>query len=422
MNKKLLLLAVAVAAFVTTGFSQNPEVKYRRSSLHTMILEMESFPQKETILKAFNNAPFPDKYNNHLITDKSFDPKGYPLSETESETLKADQSKLAGDKDTERKEIPIQIQKYIKEKKVANQLVAKWFNRQADGSFDMSLIGERGSYSASQLEANVAKGSARGVTSLSDAGVELIGNTFVVISKFKFVSNEVVAAGIRDASKISANALNNAMMQTAAIKAADALYEKTKEGYSVWTTSFLYKLKWNDSIEAVFYNELWMDKTNVDPKKKAAFDNTDLFQLEFVGDEKAQGLVTATLGEKRTEEQVIEKVTIRTIDAIYAKLQKKYDVFMPKVPLSSGVPITAKIGMKEGLEGGEKFEVFEQVLDPKTGLTTYNSKGTVVVDKKLIWDNRYNAADEAPVTGGPDVTTFKGGKGYYPGMLIKQVK
>ncbi len=414
-------MAVAITGLVATGFAQtNPETKYRRSSLHTMILEMETFPQKETILKAFNNAPFPDKYNNHLIADKSFDPTKYPLTEEELTKLKAEQ----GEKNIETKEIPVQVNKYIKEKKVANQLVAKWFNRQADGSFDMSLIGERGSYSASQLEANIAKGTARGVTSLADAGVELIGNTFVVISKFKFVSNEAVAAGIRDASKITANELTNELARTLAIKAADVMYEKTKEGYSVWTTSFLYKLKWNDSIEAVFYNDLWMDKTSVDAKKKEAFDNTDLFELEFIGDEKASGLVTFKIGEKRTEEQIIEKVTIRTIDAIYAKLQKKYDVFKPRVPLSSGSPITAKIGMKEGLEGGEKFEVFEQVLDPKTGLTTYNSKGTITVDKNSIWDNRYNAADEpiAVDEKAPTVTTFKGGKNYYPGMLIKQVK
>ncbi len=422
MNKKLLLLAVAVAGFVTAGFSQNPEVKYRRSSLHTMILEMDNFPQKGVILDAFKNAPFPDKYNNHTIGEKSFDPKAYPLTAAELEAIKAEQSKLSGDKDIERKETPIQIEKYLKQQKVANQLVAKWFNRQPDGSFDMSLISERGSYNASQLEANVAKGSARGVTSLADAGIELIGNTFVVISKFKYVNNEITAAAVRDVAKRAASQLTNQVARMAAEKAADATYEKTKEGYSVWTTSFLYKLKWNDSIEAVFYNDLWMDKNSIDPQRKAAFDNTDLFQLEFIGDEKAAGLVTFKIGEKRTEEQIIEKVTIRTIDAIYAKLQKQYDVFKPKVPLSSGSPITAKIGMKEGLEGGEKFEVLEQVLDPKTGLTRYDSKGTITVEKNSIWDNRYNAADETLATDGPNVTTFKGGKGYYPGMLIKQMK
>ena len=198
MKKKLLLMAFAISGFAVSTFAQTPaaaEIKYRRSSLHTMILEMEAFPQKETILKAFNNAPFPDKYNNHSLTDKSFDPKKYALTDAEKTIINGEESK----KDmSESKEVPFEIGKYLTQNKIANQIVAKWFNRQADGSFDMNMIGERGSYNATQMEANIAKGSARGTSSLSDAGVELLGNTFVVVSKFKFVSNEVVADAVGD--------------------------------------------------------------------------------------------------------------------------------------------------------------------------------------------------------------------------------
>lgn len=438
MKKSVLLTTIAVAGLAIATMAQTkdakPDIKYRRSSLHTMIIESENFPQKETILKAFNTAPFPDKYNDHSISDKSFDPQKYPLTQAEKAGLYKEKSKMgkmaanATDSQTDSLsiELPYRIEKYLKQNKVANKLVAKWFNRQDDGTFDMNLIGERGSYNASEMQANIAKGSARGVSSLADAGIELIGNTFVVISKFNFVNNEEVAAVTRDAAKISARQIKIPAAQTAALKAADEAYEKAKEGYSVWATSYLYKLTWNDSIEAVFYNDLWMDKSKIDPKKKEAFDNSDLFKLEFIGDEKAVGLVLFSLKEKRTEEQIITKATIRTIDAVYAKLQKVYDVFKPKVPLLSGDPITAKIGMKEGLEGGEKFEVLEQTLDPKTGLTTYESKGTIKVDSKLIWDNRYNAADEPIVTEGTDkpldCTTFSGGKKFYSGMLIKQMK
>ncbi|MFA4852861.1 MAG: hypothetical protein WC599_10115 [Bacteroidales bacterium] len=443
VKKSVFLTTIAIAGLVVATFAQSKDVKsdikYRRSSLHTIIVESENFPQKETILKAFNNAPFPDKYNNHTIGEKSFDPQKYPLTKEERAGLFKEKSKMGKltsnaanvKTDTAAKEFPFQIEKYLKQNKVANKLVAKWFNRQADGSFDMNLIGERGSYNASEMEANIAKGSARGTSSLADAGIELIGNTFVVISKFNFVNNEVVAAIARDAAKIAAGQITNPLAQTTALNAADKAYEKAKEGYSVWTTSYLYKLTWNDSTEAIFYNDLWMDKKNLDPKKKEAFDKTDLFKLEFIGDEKAVGLVLFSLKEKRTEEQIVEKATIRTIDAVYAKLQKEYDVFKPKVPLFSGDPITAKIGIKEGLEGGEKFDVLEQTIDEKTGLTKYVSKGTIKVDKDFIWDNRYNAADE-PVTteaiAGADTkpaidrTTFKGGNNFYSGMLIKQIK
>ncbi len=435
MKKNLFLLSVftIIGLFSSLSAQENTkkeDIKYRRSSLHTMLIETGDFPNKDVVMKAYKEAPFPDKYNNHTIGEKSFDPKQYLVSD---EAIKA-----AGIKKTERDiengkypEMPLIIENYFNKNKIANKMIAKWFDRDSLGAFDMNLIGERGMYNASDMAAKIAQGTARGTASLADAGEELIKNTFVVVTKLKFVSNEVVAAGIREVSLEVAHQIENEMMRELAISAANKVYEKTKEGYSVWTTAYLYQLNWNDSVAAVFYNNMWMDKSNIDPAKKAAFDNSNLFSLSFVGSEKASSLVTFSLkkGEgNRTDEQVIRLATIRNIDAVYAKLQKKYDVFKTKTPLYTGYPITAKIGMKEGLEGGEKFEVLEQMIDPKTGLTVYKSKGTIKVDKKLIWDNRYNAGeapkdpvldkDGKPIT----VTTFKGGKKYYSGMLIKQLK
>ena len=428
MKKSTVLTMMEFIGFITPVISQvAQDVKYRRSSLHTMLVEGDKFPNKEVVEKAFANAPFPDKYNDHNIGQKTFDPAKYPLTKEEQALYIKEPSKAAKmaanaagyEITTEMQELPYKIKKFLEQEKVGNKIVAKWFNRATDGSFDMSMIQERGFYNASEMEANIAKGSARGTASIADAGIELLGNTFVVVSRFNYVSNEVAAAKIRDAAVIAANALPAG--QAAGVKAAEEVYNRTKEGYSVWATSYLYKLVWNDSVEAVFYNDLWMDKSNSSAAKKAAFDNSNLFKLEFVGDEKAVGLVTFSGKEKRTEAQIIELATVRVIDAVYAKLQKKYDVFKVKTPLYSGEPITSKIGMKEGLEGGEKFEVLEQTLDPKTGLTKYVSKGTIVADKALIWDNRYNAG-EAPAAGAIDRTTFKGGKKFSSGMLIREIK
>jgi hypothetical protein len=443
MQKRLILTIISFIVLAIASKAQSKDgaqdIKYRRSSLHTILMESGYFPRKDTVMKAYNNAPFPDKYNDHTIGAKSFDPKKYAITDEERSAAGKKQSAVgnlfkgmasqatAGIVDSTATDVPLIIFKYFKEARIANQLVAKWFDRQEDGSFDMDLIGERGSYDATEMQANIAKGSARGTASLSDAGEELIKNTFVVVSRMNFVNNEIVAAKIRDAAKAQAANIKVELLRLSALKAADIAYEKAKEGYSVWTTSYLYRLVWNDSVAAVFYNDLWIDKTNLNPQKKEAFDNSDLFQLEYVGDEKATSVVLFSLKEKRTEDKIIELATIRNIDAVFAKLQKKYDEFKTKTPLFTGNPITAKIGMKEGLEGGEKFEVIEQTIDPKTGLTKYVGKGNITVDKNLIWDNRYNAGEEPVVEGAEskpvlDRTTFKGGNKYYSGLLIKQIK
>jgi hypothetical protein len=429
MNKKFIFLTFALGLTASHLFSQ--DVKYRRSSLHTMIVETEKFPNKDVVVGSFNKAPFPDKYNNHEVGVKSFDPNKYKLTQAEKSGLykSSKMSKLANEAvqvDSASRELPYVIQKYFAKEKIANKMVAKWFNRQADGTFDDLLISERGVFNASFLDQKKAMSASDGIALLKTAGFELIDNTFVVVSKFNFVANEPAAAIIRDAAKAQANSIKIPTAQAAALKAADATYEKTKEGYSVWATSFLYKLVWNDSIAGVFYQDLWIDKSNPDPKKKEAFDNTELFKLEFVGDEKASSLVTFSLKEKRTEAQIIETATIRTIDAVYAKLQKKYDVFKTKTPLFTGEPPTAKIGLKEGIEDGDKFEVLEQVMDPKTGIVKYESKGKISVDGDMIWDNRYSDGAEPVVEGEKkpvlDRTTFKGGKKLYSGLLIKQIK
>ena len=138
------------------------------------------------------------------------------------------------------------------------------------------------------------------------------------------------------------------------------------------------------------------------------------------------------LFQDKTEEQIVEIATVRNIDAVYEKLQKKYEAFRPKVPLLTNDPITSKIGMKEGLEGGEKFEVLEQTINQETGRTEYKRKGTIKVNSDLVWDNRYyNAGEEQPIADANkdgvqkpviDKTTFQGkGKKLYPGMLIRQI-
>lgn len=411
MNLKLIslsfILSQAIVLSAQTDMQKKiSDVKYRRSSLHTILMESERFPFKDTVIKAYYNAPFPEKYNEHTVSEKSFNPLDY--------------GNVTGDSADYR----VTIDNYLAKNRVANKLVAKWFNRNEAGAFDMSLISDRGTYNASEMETLIAQKSSRGAAALADAGEELIQNTFVVVSRLNFISNEVPAAIARDIAKIAANNIPNALAREIAITAADKVYEKAKEGYSVWTTAYLYRLTWNDSISAIFYNDMWQDQSTIDPAKKVLFDNSDLFKLEFVGDEKASSLVTFSLKDmKRSEEKTVEVATIRNIDAVYAKLQKKYDVFKTKTPLYSGFPITAKIGLKEGLEGGDKYEVLEQVVDTE-GRTKYVRKGVVVVDKKQIWDNRFDATNgtqEEVSDTTNDKTLFKGGKDFYSGMLIRQI-
>src|SRR3954463_14275533 len=82
----LLGLSMAANAQTPAATDQHPELKYRRSSLHLILLESEDFPRKEVVMKAYHEAPFPDKYNNHSISTISVDPSSYVLTDAEKVT------------------------------------------------------------------------------------------------------------------------------------------------------------------------------------------------------------------------------------------------------------------------------------------------------------------------------------------------
>ncbi|MES2761078.1 MAG: hypothetical protein V4677_02685 [Bacteroidota bacterium] len=422
-------------------------LKYRRSSLYMIMLDNPGTANAEVIKKTFEGMTIPDKFNDHNLPAKNIDASKIVLTEEEKKKVEKKENKfgsfaksLAAEgtggvvDTTNTKYLPAKVDKYFNEHKVARDLVAKWFNRSEKGTFNMNLISERGSYDASALDISNAKSSARGLSTVSDAGEELIGNTFVVVNRFNYVTMESITAATQKLGNF-AMALAAASGNTVSSEVRQATDSIAKQitGYAVQSTSYLYKLVWNDSIEAVFYQNYWMDDNSFDPAKKEAFDNTNLFTLELIGDERANAAILEARNSNKPQNELVAKATVNAFDAVIAKLQRKYEIFRTKTPLYSGEPITAKIGLKEGLEPGDKFEVLEQTMDPKTGKTTYVKVGKIKVERGMIWDNRFGAEDEtvkAPADATTsdaatpaariDRTTFSGGKGFYTGMLIRQ--
>lgn len=402
--------------------------KYRRSSLHTMLLVDEGVPRKELVLEAFDSAPFPDKYNDHTVDGKHI-PVVVPLRDT-SDLFKRNDMDFSKD-----------IEAYFAKNKTANKLVAKWFCRDENGAFNMSLIQERGFYDASVLDVSSAQATGRGTASLADAGEDLIANTFVVVNFSSFVSNEPYARIIKEKAYSLADKFGEEIGKTMK-EAADSLYSQGKDGYSIWTTAYLYELVWDDYTSAVFYKNLWVSPSKMDSSRVAAFDTTDVFKLKLLGFEKSRALITGLGDNAASEEMIIKNATIKSIDAGYAKLQKKFERFRSKSVLFSVEPLAAKIGMKEGVEKNDKFEVLEQVID-KDGKMTYKKLTVIKVEKDHIWDNRYRADEGRPEEAEPaeikldengnpiiveveeveEWTTFKGKtKDLYPGLLIRQIK
>ena len=406
MNKityTILFTFVSVAVFAQL---ETTETIYRRSSLYTMMIHEPSRQYAEEISKTFLGSPIPEKFNDHNLVNRSIEHGVPPEILSRDEKIKKQEENISN---------------FLSQNKVARDIVAKWFNRSSDGAFNMDLVAERGSYNASEMDVKFAMSTERGLALLADAGEELIKNTFVVVNDFDYISKEEVAnmtlKGIALFKEVKA-LVNDEEPDTTNKSFLELGIAVAGKGYVVRTTSYLYQLDWNDSVAAVFYNEYWMDKTSLNRAKKITFDNSDLFQFKLVGRETAWADLQSTIFTTKTEEELISIATVRAIDHVIAKLQRKYEVFRTKTPLFNTDPLSAKIGMKEGLEKGDKFEVLEQVMDKK-GRTFYKKRGEIKVDKEHIWDNRFMAAEEHQVTDNlipaEDYTIFKGSGKYYIG-------
>jgi len=380
-----------------------------------------SFDNGDKVLDSYNKFQFPQNYNDHRIILNKIKLVDYKLTDEEKATsgkkksllgsAMADAAKGALAESTgglvkvqDNSMVKLQINKYNKSNKIAHELVKKWFNIKEDGSFNLELIDLRSLQTKSMEMAAIAGASGTGGV---DQVNSLINNTFVVFTRLNYVSNAIAAEVIRQ-SALQQVAKLPAMLQKKGTQAANKIYEKTSEGYSVWTTAWLYQLKWDQGVFDLLQSTITDDKIDLEK-----FDAID-FKLEFLSQQKATSLVTFSLKKEdkgRTEQDVFDLSTIRNMDKVMVKLQKKNEVFKPIFPLRDKFSLAA--GTKEGIKGGETFEV----LVSEKG--KYKRIGTMKIDKKRVWDNTWTGEDIEP-----GLTYFKkGSKKYIPGIhFVRLVK
>ncbi|GAA4938495.1 hypothetical protein GCM10023314_08880 [Algibacter agarivorans] len=372
---------------------------YRRSSLYTLMINNPVHQHTNTIKNTFGNIDVPEKFNDHNV--------GPYIISTPNEAK--DKTYIIND--------------FLSTNNIAKELVSKWFNRSEKGGFNMDLISERGSYNATDLDVSIALNNERGFALLTDAGEELIKNTFVVVNDYKYTDKEEIAEKAGKALGFLSTAASFVPGGSNVSNIATAVQVGTSiagKGYVIKSTTYLYKLVWNEEVAATFYNDYWTTDNEFEANKKEAFDKSDAFRLELVGTESAWADLQSSVFTKKSDTDLISVATVKSTNKSIAKLQRKYEVFRTKSPLLSGDPLSAKIGLKEGIEKGDKYEVLEQIIN-KEGLTEYKRIGVIKVDKAHIWDNRF-MADEEESNSEFEYTTFTGSKNkYFSGMLIRQL-
>jgi hypothetical protein len=400
----LLLIMICVSV------SAQEEARYRRSSLYSILINHSDQKFANEIRNSFVQIPVPDKYNDHELAPKVFQLNG---------KLKNASS------DRENSEIT----DFLERNQVASRLVGKWFNRDIyTGVCDMDLVKERGLYDATEFDRQMAERSARGKAMLEDAGEELIGHTFVLVNDIRYIDKAQksalwggILAGLGAAAGASLGNANLGRSVTNLSQSVGNIVETIK-GFKVKINTFLYQLVWDDETAAVFYEKQYTDVP--DPVKRDAFNNArGTYRLKYVGKVESNGSTTSFMGVNLDKpENMVRKACQRAIDENIVDLQTEFEEFRTFTPILTSEPITASIGMKEGVSAKSRFEVLERV-EESDGSYSYKRVGVVAPVEDQIWDNRYMAVEEGAKGATLGRTTFKKVSGSTPmaGMLIREI-
>lgn len=407
-----LLMKITLTAFImlllTTYFSygqadKKVETKFMRPSV-TSLFYASTDARESAVLNTFKNLPMVSKFDDHSIAYADLklnlpNAPAVPLANAGATAIQDYNKKLQEINNIRQS----QINDYIS--KASNPIVAKWWNRSPEGDFDASLLSKRGSYTAT--DADVLADKAAAASRLEMLGESLLNKSYLVLYK---ISNIRTMEEVYDA----ADAAGAKVKGYVPVK-------RTEEGYQLYYTADLYKLNYNDSVSAVFYQDYWTSKENHDAKKAEAWGSA-IFPMALVNSHSSSASATQSndpnsaiykITRRKSMDELLQDLPSGIQDDAITYFTRKVEDFQLKVTVYEEHPLTAKLGSKEGLSLDQRFFIYEIQLDPKTNQQIKKRKGVARATAKIS-SNDSNASGETK----PSVFKQQGGKKIYQGMLM----
>ncbi|MFI3286066.1 MAG: hypothetical protein R3Y08_05360 [Rikenellaceae bacterium] len=240
------------------------------------------------------------------------------------------------------------IEKTFSKEKVGQQIISYIFNRQADGEMNDLIVKQRGLYSASNDQENNATATAIGHSLLEDYGYTLLEKSYIVVIEF--------------------------------------FDYKSEDGtMSAKARCLLYRMKLSDELlNDVIFGQTWVDADDSTESRKAKnqiFNDVE-FEFELCGYFHETGYDSAMMEDNKDYMQDIYNQLYK--DTLY-KLGEHVEEFMVQTPLIATEPLQAKIGKKESLKNGDRYDTYEHVKD-KDGNLKVVRRG--ILRATTIPDNR----------------------------------
>jgi hypothetical protein len=299
-------------------------------------------------------------------------------------------------------------------KKVSTEMVGDQWSRDAKGNFNFDKIMEAAKYSATDNQALVSSSSKDKLKVYTDIASELMKRNFIVVYDISSVKTYEQFYNEQDA-RAQALAAKTGKPATPV--------KRTLEGWMINFDVKIFKVIWNDSVQVIFDNDLYIDESMTENRSSriSAFDNFD-FPVELV----YTGSASATSSQSNNPETYNKPFSPKrlTMDELLAELpssmqessmfkaSKQIDDFRVKAPIFSEKPITAKLGSKEGIYIDQRMFAYEIEQD---------EQGNQVKKRKGVLRPSKIVNNDTIAEGESLASTFRqqGGKKLYNGMLVE---
>ena len=413
MMRKLFVATLAMLSFTSAFAQKDAEPKFRRSSLYTLKLDIpkdkDEYKEALKLMDAtYDTLSIPNAYNDFNMATRHIDyTKLGDVTQEEMDLYKkggkgggfAKFAKGAASmaastvganvnlNTTTEEEYVAKLMNWFKADNTANKLVAKWHNKKGadpakvDWDENLTLLGELGLVGLSEEQKEELKEAGNSlVTAAKDNEVETVGNSYVVVNRFGFLSGKELFEEL-SAPIVAQLASANPMVAMGLNKTLDIMKKKYATGYFVRAYAYLFQLQYEDAECKDFYAE------GEGPWHKPANFKDGKYTLKYIG--KSQGRARAR---KADDGNVISVAVRRAMDKCYADLQHDNEQFRPLAALHAtddGTGLYAYVGTKEGVTEKSVFDVFQAQMEGEK--IVYKKVGSLKVQKGQVWDNRAGA-------------------------------
>ena len=289
----------------------------------------------------------------------------------------------------------------LMEKRIGNELIARWFDRNENGAFTVfGTFQERARYDADYATKLQALSTVRGLASLTDHADQLVNETYLLVVDIATVQTMEEVYNAQQAKS------------------------RPDRGFAASGKVHVFKLDFSDSIQSIFWNDLWIDASEspsaANEARRQAFDEMR-FPFTYVQSFPISG--KGTQSKNPPESKLLRMAWQRASDAeLYAKCIRSISsgIAGEFVDVNSGIgilasdrnagtvtPLTfdvtgniiatspmiaARIGTKEGLKRNRTYFIME---DKQTGGGVQYSKRVGAVRVHTVADNKAEMSSDS---------------------------